>query len=335
METSSVMLQSLCVPCDNHCRYCLLSSCGHTEGAPWDKSVSLARRYLRELKEQRPALSSSFVFGYSMEHPKLRQALQTLRDLGSPMADFLQCDGMRLRGEEECEALIKLFQEERVRELNFTLYGLREYHDRFAGRRGDFDFLFRLMKKAREAKLPFTAGIPLTRENISQAENLINEIREAGVSRVRLFIPHEEGRGKALSAVRLRFGDLLFLSSDARALLNKKIYKPEADWLKEENAVRENKRAILLSIRQDNLEELQKETALSAVARAEALDDQYYAAFPSFGELAERYGDHNGDQLYRYRDLFAHYRALYLREHPICVYDVTDERQTGSRRYEG
>ena len=69
------------------------------------------------------------------------------------------------------------------------------------------------------------------------------------------------------------------------------------------------------------------------VSEAEALDDAYYAAYPSFYELAGRYGDKEGGKLYRQRDLFYYYRRLYAEEHRINVYDVTDERQTGTRRF--
>ena len=73
--------------------------------------------------------------------------------------------------------------------------------------------------------------------------------------------------------------------------------------------------------------------ARSALRETEALDDAYYAAFLTFAELAERYGDPAGEKLYRVRDLFAHYRTLYAAEHGIRPYDVTDERFSGSRRF--
>ena len=69
------------------------------------------------------------------------------------------------------------------------------------------------------------------------------------------------------------------------------------------------------------------------IAEVEALDDAYYAAFPSFKELLDRYGDKAGDKLYSRRDLFHRCRQQYAREIGIEVYDVTDERQCGSRRY--
>ncbi|MBO6054588.1 MAG: hypothetical protein J6P31_03635, partial [Oscillospiraceae bacterium] len=134
MQTSSIMMQTLCVPCACRCRYCLLSWDGHMAGADWARSVRFAKHFQDWLKRNRPDLSFSFSFGYSMEHPDLRGALRTLREIGSPQASFLQCDGLRMRTADACGELAAMLREEGVRSLNFTFYGERAYHDRFAGR---------------------------------------------------------------------------------------------------------------------------------------------------------------------------------------------------------
>ena len=90
---------------------------------------------------------------------------------------------------------------------------------------------------------------------------------------------------------------------------------------------------ILISLRADNIDGYEKRDALSVVREIERLDDEYHSAFPDFKTLSDVYGDKNGDKLYGVRDLFAHYRAQYAAEHNVRVYDVTDERYSGSRRY--
>ncbi len=145
IQTKSIMIQNLCVPCYNRCRYCLLSWDGNAVGTEWTRSVRIAERYINEIKEARPDVSVSFSYGYSMEHPALITATQTLRKLGSPMSDFLQCDGMAMRDKRQCMELMKTLKIAGIKDLNFTVYGLRDYHDRFAGRKGDFDLLFRMM----------------------------------------------------------------------------------------------------------------------------------------------------------------------------------------------
>ena len=226
-----------------------------------------------------------------------------------------------------------LLKEEGIRQLNFTVYGFPEYHDRFAGRKGDHALILRMMQAAGRAGIPFDAGIPLTAENAGEIDEVAACLYGAGCEKIHLFIPHEEGRGKSLAAVRCRLQDLEKLSPASRALLNGRIFRTEVEWLKEAELLHEEDRMILLSLRDDNIERYEKTGALSALKETEALDDAYYAAFPAFAELAEMYGDPEGDRLYRFRDLFAHYRRRFTAERGICVYDVTDERFSGSRRY--
>ena len=333
MKTTSVLIQSLCVPCFNRCRYCLLSWNGTLEGAGWERSVPLAERFLREFREQLPGMKCSFSFGYSMEHPDLKGAIRTLRRLGSPSASFLQCDGMKMRSDEECLELIDMLLDEGIQQLNFTVYGLPDYHDRFAGRKGDYALILRMMKAAENRGLSFRSGIPVTMENVSQIDTLVNQLNRQGCERVALFVPHEEGRGKQLSSIRLDRESFLQLSPASQSLLNREIYRTEGEWLEESETIRDQQRMILISLRPDNMEAYEKRDAVSVLREIEALDESYYSAFPAFRELAAQYGDPRSGKLYRIRDLQYHYRTQYLRDHKLRIYDVTDERQSGSRRF--
>ena len=96
MQTESVLLQNLFVPCACRCRYCLLSWDGKQVGIPWERSAEFALRFRQWMQQNRPELQFSFTFGYAMEHPELPKALRFLREIGSPQAEFLQCDGMRM-----------------------------------------------------------------------------------------------------------------------------------------------------------------------------------------------------------------------------------------------
>lgn len=333
MKTTSVLLQSLCAPCCNRCRYCLLSWNGEIEGVDWDRSVRFAERFLREIKEQRPDVRASFAYGYAMEHPDLAAAIRILRRLGSPMADFLQCDGMKMRDESACIALMETLRKEGVKQLNFTVYGPRKYHDRFAGRIGDYDLLQRMMCAAKKAGIPFSIGIPLTKENAADVDELLCELQKTGCESIRLFIPHGEGRGESLENIRITKPELMVLSDAARRLLHTGIYRAEAEWLIEADPVQEENRMSLVSLRPEVIERYERMDADAIVSEIEELDERYYAAFPPFSELAQAYGDSDGKKMYRIRDLYARYRSFYATEHGLHLYDVTDERQSGSRRY--
>lgn len=332
MKTTSVLIHSLCVPCGNYCRYCLLSWNGKVEGADWDRSVDLAERFLNELREQQPEIKGGFSFGYSMEHPNLKGAVRTLRRLGGPTADFLQCDGMKMRNDTECIELMEMLHDEGIKQLNFSLYGLSDYHDRFAGRKGDFELNLRMMQAAKASQLPFTTGIPLTAENVHEVDDLVRILQDHGSEKVFLTIPHEEGRGKLLRDVRLGTEGFLELSEETQKLLNRRLYRAEREWLRDSEPIHDTHRMVLIALRADNIDAYESRDVMSIIREIEELDENYYASFPGFQELAKLYGDPNSEKLFRIRDLYYHYRALYAQDHDIQVYDVTDERQSGSRR---
>jgi hypothetical protein len=331
--TKSVMLQTLCVPCACRCRYCLLSWNGKAIGADYARSERFAERFYTWLQKERPDLSFHFSFGYSMDHPILFDALDFMNRIGSVSGKFLQCDGMAFRTETELNDLLCELKKHGVESLNFTFYGTQAYHDRFAGRNGDHEFLLCFMEMAARIGFKVSAGVPLTKENIEQMDDLFTELEEHGGRDTRLFVPHGEGRGAALENIRVSRDDLSMMSAQARAELNQKVYQTESEWCTIKGGEPEQNRSLLISLTNNNIGQLEQMPFSEIIAEVEALDEAYYAAFPSFKELLNRYGDREGNKLYSRRDLFHRCRQQYDKEFGIEVYDVTDERQSGSRRY--
>lgn len=329
MKTESVLLQTLCVPCGCHCRYCLLSWDGQCPGADWGRSAALARHMADWLRTERPALRFHFSFGYSMEHPRLPEALDLLRELDSVQAAFLQCDGLRIRDEDKTTEFVEMLREHGIKTLNFTYYGTEDYHDRFAGRKGDFAWMQRLRAAARATGLETSVGIPLTRESAPLAAALLECLEGENV---RFFVPHAEGRGVFLENIRLRQEDFDALPETVREHMNRRFYRTEAEWMRE-TPPEPTKRMLLLSLTPENIAAFETRPFAESIAEAEALDDAYYAPLPTIKELLARYGNAQGSAFYSARDLAAKLQKRWLREHYLQPYDVTDERQTGSRRY--
>ncbi len=334
--TRSIMLQTLCTPCANFCRYCLLSWNGRVSGADWDRSAALAKRFSEWMKKNRPELKFDFAFGCSMEHPKLIEAVDFLNSIGSVMGRFLQLDGMRMRTDPELDALFSSLSAHGVEHVDFTFYGTEAYHDRFAARRGDHELMLRSIRFALAAHIAVTADMPLTGENIGMANSVVDELRRLGCGDIRFRIPHGEGRGALLEPVRLKISEFEALEAGIRPLLNRAVFKTEGEWLdmaQRGELAPESNRSLLISLTPQNIGEMEAMQVERIISEAERLDEEYYAAFPDFAALAETYGDKNGERLFSRRDLFHYYRKSYALEHGVKVYDVTDETQTGSRRY--
>ena len=332
MKTASIAVQTLCVPCCNRCRYCLLSWDGKLPGADYARSERYARRFYRWIQENRPELSFQFYFGFSMEHPHLGDAIDFMGSIGSAGGQFLQLDGLAFRDDDGISDYLSTAIAHGIRAINLTFYGVRDYHDRFAGRNGDFDYLMSILRTALSLGLEVSVGIPLTRENISQAEELLRTLSGAVVS-PRFFIPHSEGRGITLEPVRLRQRDLETCSPEVLSRFNARMYRTEAQWLRTDPLPLPEKRMLALSLTEENIGYFEALPFEETIRHLEALDDAFYNALPPIPELMEHFGSPESDRLYSFRDLCLHYSRLYFAEHPSDAADVTDERGCFSRRY--
>lgn len=332
MKTKSIMLQTLSVPCACHCRYCLLSWDNHPVGADYGRSKAYAREFYRYIRENRPEVKFDFTFGYSMEHPKLLEELDFLNEIGSVQGQFLQMDGMRFRSAGEMDALTAALAEHGAAKINATFYGLEAYHDRFAARHGDFAHLLKLAQSGVKNGLEVSAGIPLTAENAEQSEALIDRLEECGISEISVFVPHEEGRGALLAPIRFSEQDLEKLGSKGFSKLNRKAFRPEREWISGTWPEEQN-RALIISLTPENIGRFEKMEFEQVIRYVEELDEAYYSSLPTFAELCGMYGNLEGNDLYGKRDLFQHYQKRYIAQHGLSLYDVTDERFCGSRRF--
>ena len=332
MKTVSINVMNLCVPCENRCRYCLLSYDGKIGGVDFARSQAYARSFYDWIREHRPDLSFLFGFGYSMEHPNLFEAIEFCQSLGSPTGEFLQLDGMKFRSEQELTDLLSNLKSRCIKLINLTFYGTERYHDRFAARAGDYRLMMNTLKVANSIDLDVTVGIPLTHENAGQIDSLLQELNSFKIERIYCFVPHSEGKGKFLEAIRLTLDDYEALSQRVKMLLNRDRFKTEGEWVRTASFPEPQSRVLTVTLTPENIDFFENQSFEDTVAWLEKLDDDYYRAVPDFGYLIRRYGDPRGVKIYSARDLYLCYQRKYIRDHQLTVYDINDETQCFSRR---
>ena len=321
MKTVSLGVENLCVPCHAHCRYCLLSSCGSVSGVDYERGKRFAERLFREIKEKRPDLNFFYYIGYCMDCEYLRDYIEFSKQIDSPSADFLQLNGLELRDESETERFVLDLIAAKITLIDLTFYGLRDYHDRFAGRTGDFEYLMRILRSAQKDGLNVQISIPVTKENVNQIDDLL-ELLEG--EKITLFLPHSKGRGRTLSHLRLEESDLELLSENAAAKLSN--YHTEGAWLSDGNFELPASRTLILALTPEQITRLESMSLEEILDYLEELDDRYYASIPPVEELAALYGDPSGTRLYRrFRDLYLEWQQKYIAEHGLDVWDMNDE----------
>ena len=332
MKTVSVNVMNLCVPCENRCRYCLLSYDGKIGGVDFKRSQEYAKRFYEWIQNSRPDLSFLFGFGYSMEHPNLFEAIDFCQSLGSPTGEFLQMDGMKFRSEQELAELLLNLKSHGIKLINLTFYGTEWYHDRFAARNGDYRLMMNTIKAANSVELDVTVGIPLTHENAGQIDSLLQELDKFKVEKIYCFVPHSEGRGKFMEAIRLTLDDYELLSQRVKMLFNRERFKTERQWVQTKTFPQSEQRVLTVTLTPENISLFEKQTFDETIAYLEALDDEYYKIIPNFESLIKQYGNLNGNRMYSDRDLYMTYQRRYIEDHHISIYDINDERQCFVRR---
>ena len=332
MKTVSVHVMDLSVPCANRCRYCLLSYDGRVNGVGFDRSMAYAQGFHDWLRQNRPELNFLYGWGYSMEHPRLQEAIRFCRSLGSATGEFLQFDGMAMRTQAELRELLTMLRREGIRLIDLTFYGTEDYHDRFAARKGDYRLMMDTLAVANEVGLDVTVSIALTRENTDQLEELLQELGRHQTVRTVCFVPHAEGRGRLLDPVRLTLDDWERLNPDSRGLLNRTRFRTEGEWVREPELPPQERRVLTFVLTPEEQPRLEKLGYAGAMEWLEKLDDAYHRAVPDFCTLRELYGDPNGRELYSFRDLHQHYQRRYIAEHGLTLYDIHEENSSFVRR---
>ena len=333
MNTVSINICNLCVPCENRCRYCLLSWDGHLCGIDYERSTRYARRFFDWLKTNRPEVSFAFYYGYSMEHPKLLESIDFLRETGSPGGKFLQFDGMKFRDDPELRKLLTELKLRGIELIDLTFYGTEDYHDRFAARQGDFAYMRRILKTANEIGLAVNAGIALNHENADQAGELLDTLQKCRLHHVFAFVPHGEGRGVCLEPVRFRQSDYDVLPDRVKAIFNRQKFRPEGEWVRQRCFSEAQKRVLTVGLTPENVQFFENMDFAETIGWLEKLDDSYYSALPTMQVLSERYGSPDGELFYSERDLGLKYQRRFIAENNLELPDMHDERGCFSRRF--
>lgn len=331
MITKSINILNLCVPCHNFCRYCLLSWDGKCLGIDYQRGETYAKKFYEWLKENHQDMNFMYYFGYSMEHPDLLNSIKFMQETNSPGGEFLQFDGMKMRTNEELTQLFDDLKDVGIQLVDFTFYGTQSYHDKFAGRIGDYDLMMRSLQIALNEGINVKVGIPVTKENLNQLDELVQIFSTKQVP-LSIFTPHSGGRGIHLLKSKITIEDYEQLSNDVKKYINRNTNKTPFEWLN--TPLQEYKNRILtLSLTPSNIGRLENQSFESIIKELEELDNNYYDVIPSFAHLLKKYADENDHHLYSKKDLYLIYRNRYIQENNIQIQEVNDERYSGSIRF--
>lgn len=327
MKTISIGIQNLYAPCSCSCKYCLLQSCRKAEGVDYYRGKRFAEKFVAWAKRNNINPLPYYSIAYCADYPELIDNILFNKSIEFAGATFLQCNGIKRKNLEEMEQFIKSIKKAGIKNIDITFFGTRNYHDLFAGRQGDYDFMIQLANCVTAHDVHCSPTIVINKENITMLDNLfytLNSIPKIG--KIHSFLPDYRGRGYLMESARITSEDYISLSDKIKDTFNINRYKTQKEWLEMDFLPEYTQRSLVITLRKDNIDMLENMSCNEIVEYVEKLDDDYYAAIPSINELAKMYGDKENLQLYRLRDLFWKWQMHYIEENSIDIYNVTDER---------
>lgn len=184
------------MPCTNRCRHCWTSGSPEHRSVP-AKQVLFVLERLSDIRSQIPQVGF-FLFDEPTNHPYFFDIMEKASEMGLiGEHHFLATNGSILvKSSDDSWARLKKIG---VNYLQFTLYGNESVHDDFAGRRGAFRNVEAAIEKCNNHGIEWVAGVILHSDNVREIMGTISYIKgldESGNARVGWFPFMWQGRGR-------------------------------------------------------------------------------------------------------------------------------------------
>jgi len=308
MKDAGVIINWYGVPCHCRCRHCLLRSGERLSQIPFERAEAIAEKFAQwRDEEDAEDFCVEFGGGYSCELPWLVKYLEFRARHGTAFAPFVPMNGMRIRSDAEVRDLLGTLKDTDIVEVGLTFYGTGDLHDRWARRRGDFDYLLSVARAAAECEMQRVETIFLREATLRDLPELLGALEQIPGLKHRSVDPWDyRGRGKLLEDERIRAAEVERGPEDVRRLVNRQRYRSEAEWVQRLAAGEvpgKTQRWYSIAVWEDNVETLESADCRQFINQMREADDAFHRAIPPLPELAERFGRKDGDRLYALRDL--------------------------------
>src|SRR5215475_2374155 len=168
-------------PCAHSCGYCS-SGRKRLENVPFSRLARMAERFQHWRDHEHPGFKIDVGVGHSFNYgAEAFEKLLALRSrVAGPRIDrSLSLGGLQWRPDEEARDWLREHRDiAGIDRVHATLAGHGERHDRWNGRRGDFDYLMRLMRDAAELDLRVTQRIFVVRSTLALLDELMAKLDE-------------------------------------------------------------------------------------------------------------------------------------------------------------
>jgi len=314
-------------PCAHICRYCLVSETRKGSKLPFARFEQLVHRFYDWKASGRTDIDIRTFVGPSFDYDiGVLAGVGRLRARRGRVFDVLNLGGLRIR---DAEALSIWIDERRAAGIvgfHASLAGCAETHDRWNGRRGDFDYQISILRMAGERGMIRQERLFVAESTLPLLDRLLETMDSLpGEPRSRIVTPF------FYAGLARRYEDER-LTEETRDRLPERVtslrrgrfqeWRSEREWipLLMEAADQPRKLAMKLDVHEGNIDRLERSSCEEIFAEQERIYRDGYRQMPAFAELCARYGDTAGRKIYLLpRDLEQKWMDMHARETGVPI----------------
>lgn len=308
IEIEGIWVHTNIIPCHNRCGYCQIGK-KKVEDIPFSRVAAIVDRFT-EWKEER-GLSDFKVWhwvGYTHDFDlsSLNQVKRLYARHGWEL-DLILLGGISDRREDELRSWLIERKAIGFTSVVASFMGYGSFHDRWSGRKGDFERLMSVQNAAAGLDMDLQQRIFLTESSIPYLDGLLEELDKLpGKVKVREIYPlFYSGRAVKLEKERITEDKLNGLPEHIKRLYRSdwKNWRSEKRWVEtvmDEGDMPE-KVSLKLILNESNISRYESMGCEEILAELEIRTRNAYSKIPSRRELCQRFGDVSNERVYMFR----------------------------------
>ncbi|UJB66738.1 hypothetical protein YS110_19185 [Acidovorax sp. YS12] len=318
-------IEANAAPCAHICRYCCIGD--RTPKFPFARWLSFVGRFIDWGKAHGPegiSLDGGFLPSYNFDITTFIEFDAWYQRTHGSKMKWIQLGGLPLMEEWQMRHWLTERQAVGAENVHASFVGHGAVHDRWNGRRGDFDFLMRTLRTARELGFTNSIALFLTKSSLPLMEELLEKLDALPPTceerHVRPF--YYQGHGAHRESEYITEEDRERLPRCVTDLIGEYWnLRSEREWIE---VIRSEKPVptdigLHLVLTPQNIDRLEATACGDIFADLEARARATLSTLPSLHELADIYGDRNGTKIFMSESevdrLWLH---RFLDEHPIA-----------------
>jgi hypothetical protein len=325
IEVEGIWIHTNIIPCANRCGYCQVGR-KKIWNIRFSRVAALLDRFTqwkeeRGLQDFQVGHWVGYTHDFSLSDLLEVKRLYNRKDWS---LELILLGGLPDRSKDKLKGWLRERQEAGFTSVVASFMGYGEFHDRWNGRRGDFERLMETQRIAADLGMDLQQRIFLTRGTIPMLDGLLEKLDELpGKVIVREAYPlFYSGKAVKLEKERITEETLNSLPEHIKKLYRSdwKNWQSERQWIKTVMGEAETpeKLSVSLILNESNIDRYESMSCEAILAELESRTRDAYSAIPGRRELCEQCGDASNTRIYMFRhDIERKWLDTFLRKTPV------------------